>query len=219
MAQSTELKCPNCGSKIPGTSLACAYCGAQLILSRDRSRFVLAVMPCPHCGVHNATAARYCEDCASPLFKICPSCHNRIEISAVYCTNCGEPCERSSEEQLQLQLENLEASRSHIIAHAINPLKTKLARAKGKRKWYAPAVAVCAGLVFLAVMSGAFASDWGKILCVLSTALLAWIGIDLLGFTPKMERKLVELDDRIALLDRQISDYSDELGNKKGRYV
>jgi len=219
MAGFHELKCPNCGSSIPRTSPSCGYCGTQLLLSSDRSGFILAVMSCPHCGFHNVTGAQYCEDCSSPLFKNCPSCNDKIEISSVYCTKCGEPCEQSSEEQLQLQLENLEANRSHIIAHGINPLKTKLARAKGKRRYYIPTVAVSLGLVFLCIASGTSAYDWGKILCVLSIALLAWIGIDLLSFRPRMKKKLVRLDDKIALLDRQISDYSAELRKDKSQYV
>jgi predicted RNA-binding Zn-ribbon protein involved in translation (DUF1610 family) len=219
MAELDELKCPNCGSIIPRTSRSCAYCGTQLLLSSDRSRFVLAVMFCPHCGFHNVCGAQYCEDCTSPLYKECSSCHGRIEISSVYCTKCGESCEKSSEEQLELQLENLEANRSHIIAHGINPLRSKLARAKGRRKYYIPTVAVTLGVVFLSLMSGTSASDWGKILCVLSTVLLAWIGIDLLKITPRMKKKLVELDDKIRSLDRQISDYSDELRKDKGQYV
>jgi hypothetical protein len=176
-------------------------------------------MSCPHCGFYNVPGAQYCEDCSSPLFKNCQSCRDKIEISAVYCTKCGEPCEKSSEEQLQLQLENLEANRSHIIAHGINPLKTKLARAKGKRKYYIPVVAVSLGIVFLSVMFGVSASDWGKLLCVLSTVLLAWIGVDLLTFTPRMKRKLLKLDDKIVLLDRQISDYSEKLTKDRGSCV
>lgn len=88
--QVKELKCPNCGSNIPDTSRSCAYCGTNLVLSQDRTSFVMVGVVCAKCGTNNREMAQFCKECGSTLVKECPACGSTIDVNATHCTDCGK---------------------------------------------------------------------------------------------------------------------------------
>jgi class 3 adenylate cyclase/predicted ATPase len=46
-------------------------------------------MRCPACGANNDEAARFCEDCGSPLALVCQSCGTPATPGKRFCRNCG----------------------------------------------------------------------------------------------------------------------------------
>jgi len=47
---------------------------------------------CPRCGAANATGARFCNQCSTPLASLqtCPHCGQRQAITAKFCNGCGQ---------------------------------------------------------------------------------------------------------------------------------
>jgi serine/threonine-protein kinase len=47
---------------------------------------------CPRCGAANATGARFCNQCSTPLASLqtCPHCGQRQAVTAKFCNGCGQ---------------------------------------------------------------------------------------------------------------------------------
>jgi serine/threonine-protein kinase len=47
---------------------------------------------CPRCGAANATGARFCNQCSTPLASVqtCPHCGQRQAVTAKFCNGCGQ---------------------------------------------------------------------------------------------------------------------------------
>ncbi len=50
-------------------------------------------MICRSCGHENRGAARFCEQCASPLARACTKCGTELRAEARFCDSCGQPAE------------------------------------------------------------------------------------------------------------------------------
>lgn len=48
-------------------------------------------MQCPRCRHENAPRAKFCEECAAPLVRICASCNSQVSPTAKFCPECGQP--------------------------------------------------------------------------------------------------------------------------------
>ena len=48
-------------------------------------------MKCPGCGTENAIEARLCEQCGSPLARVCAHCGSYAAPTAAFCSQCGRP--------------------------------------------------------------------------------------------------------------------------------
>ncbi|MGA8296209.1 MAG: adenylate/guanylate cyclase domain-containing protein [Acidimicrobiales bacterium] len=46
-------------------------------------------MLCSSCGVENATGAKFCSECGSPLARACPNCGSAVQPTAKFCSECG----------------------------------------------------------------------------------------------------------------------------------
>src|SRR5262249_60006620 len=48
-------------------------------------------MNCPQCQHDNRQAARFCEQCATPLAQLCSNCRMAVSLAAKFCHACGHP--------------------------------------------------------------------------------------------------------------------------------
>jgi predicted ATPase/class 3 adenylate cyclase len=48
-------------------------------------------MKCPRCQHDNPQGARFCEECASPLARVCSSCGTALSTTAKFCHICAHP--------------------------------------------------------------------------------------------------------------------------------
>jgi class 3 adenylate cyclase len=46
---------------------------------------------CPQCQHENRPQAKFCEECASPLVRVCSSCGARLTPTAKFCSECAHP--------------------------------------------------------------------------------------------------------------------------------
>ncbi len=46
-------------------------------------------MRCSNCGIDNATDARFCNQCATPLNRACPKCAHLNASDAKFCSQCA----------------------------------------------------------------------------------------------------------------------------------
>ena len=49
------------------------------------------IVNCPRCQHENPAAAKFCEQCATPLGRVCPSCGLQVSATAKFCPECGTP--------------------------------------------------------------------------------------------------------------------------------
>jgi hypothetical protein len=64
------LKCPNCGAMIPRESLTCEYCGANVILTPDKTALnAQSTFSCPKCSSQVSNSAWFCPKCLTVLTK------------------------------------------------------------------------------------------------------------------------------------------------------
>jgi class 3 adenylate cyclase/tetratricopeptide (TPR) repeat protein len=48
-------------------------------------------MKCPRCEFENRPQAKFCEECASPLTRICANCGTQLSATAKFCPECAHP--------------------------------------------------------------------------------------------------------------------------------
>jgi class 3 adenylate cyclase/tetratricopeptide (TPR) repeat protein len=46
-------------------------------------------MKCPNCEHENTAEARFCDQCATPLGRVCTACGTRVSTAAKFCPQCG----------------------------------------------------------------------------------------------------------------------------------
>jgi class 3 adenylate cyclase/tetratricopeptide (TPR) repeat protein len=51
---------------------------------------------CQRCQHENSSRAKFCEECASPLARVCASCAHELSASAKFCPECGTPTAAST---------------------------------------------------------------------------------------------------------------------------
>ncbi len=48
-------------------------------------------MKCPRCQHENETAAKFCEECATPLPRTCTECGRQLSLTAKFCPEYAHP--------------------------------------------------------------------------------------------------------------------------------
>ena len=48
-------------------------------------------MKCPQCEFENRPQAKFCEECASPLTRMCANCGTQLSATAKFCPECAHP--------------------------------------------------------------------------------------------------------------------------------
>jgi len=48
-------------------------------------------MKCPRCQHENEAAAKFCEECATPLARACTECGQQLSPAAKFCPECAHP--------------------------------------------------------------------------------------------------------------------------------
>ena len=48
-------------------------------------------MRCPRCQHENRSQAKFCEECAAPLARICAHCGSQFAPTAKFCSECAHP--------------------------------------------------------------------------------------------------------------------------------
>src|SRR5688572_9370866 len=48
-------------------------------------------MRCPQCESENRPQAKFCEECASPLLRVCTNCGTQLSATAKFCPECAHP--------------------------------------------------------------------------------------------------------------------------------
>src|SRR3989304_4958055 len=48
-------------------------------------------MKCPQRAFENRPQAKFCEECASPLTRICANCGTQLSATAKFCPECAHP--------------------------------------------------------------------------------------------------------------------------------
>jgi Double zinc ribbon len=48
-------------------------------------------MRCPRCRHKNAAGAKFCEECATPLARVCAKCSRPLSPTAKFCPECAHP--------------------------------------------------------------------------------------------------------------------------------
>ena len=48
-------------------------------------------MNCPRCQHENTPQAKFCEECAAPLARICLTCGTQLSAKAKFCPECARP--------------------------------------------------------------------------------------------------------------------------------
>ena len=56
-------------------------------------------MKCPKCQHFNDAAAKFCEECASPLARTCSICGHQLSPTAKFCPECAQPTGLSTSTQ------------------------------------------------------------------------------------------------------------------------
>ena len=48
-------------------------------------------MRCGRCQLENRSGAKFCEECAAPLARVCTSCGAPLSPTAKFCPECAHP--------------------------------------------------------------------------------------------------------------------------------
>ena len=125
-----DLKCPNCGTPIPGEAvinqiIECAGCGSTL-LATDLGLGEVNV--CPNCNTVNPEDQRFCSECGRALFLECILCHEKNKISAVHCRRCGVNLKRN-----QLRRQQMLRDRQALREKRDQIFKEKVARQQAEK--------------------------------------------------------------------------------------
>src|SRR2546422_5061769 len=46
-------------------------------------------MRCLSCSCENEAGAQFCEECGTPLVRVCPNCGREVRPTAKFCSKCG----------------------------------------------------------------------------------------------------------------------------------
>src|SRR5580658_6015361 len=83
-------------------------------------------MRCTKCGIDNAAGSRFCNQCATPLSRVCPKCAHLNAPDAKFCAECAA--------SLTSDVSKSSASTSSTSAVPIAPEQTDSEVTDGERK-------------------------------------------------------------------------------------
>ena len=86
-------------------------------------------MKCPQCEFENRPQAKFCEECASPLARICANCGTQLSATAKFCPECAHPVSSSSAVQSRFH-----SPRAYTPKHLAEKILTSKSALEGERK-------------------------------------------------------------------------------------
>src|SRR3984957_3481779 len=85
-------------------------------------------MKCPNCEHENSDTAKFCEECAAPLVRVCANCGGRMAPTARFCAECGHPLTPVAEDP------RFASPRNYTPQYLVNKILTTRAALEGERK-------------------------------------------------------------------------------------
>jgi class 3 adenylate cyclase len=86
-------------------------------------------MQCPRCQHDNLPAAKFCQECATPLTRPCTNCGSQLPPSAKFCPECAHPAGAVARSQGRFT-----APESYTPKHLAEKILTSKAALEGERK-------------------------------------------------------------------------------------
>ena len=86
-------------------------------------------MQCPRCRHDNLPAAKFCQECATPLARSCTNCGSQLPPSAKFCPECAHPAGAVATSQGRFT-----APESYTPRHLAEKILTSKAALEGERK-------------------------------------------------------------------------------------
>src|SRR4029453_18405319 len=86
-------------------------------------------MKCPRCQHENRSGAKFCEECATPLARICSNCGSQLSATAKFCSECAHPVAGATPPEARFS--SPQSYTPKHLAESILPSKTPL---EGERK-------------------------------------------------------------------------------------
>ena len=87
-------------------------------------------MKCTRCQHENRSAAKFCEECATPLARACPDCGAPLSATAKFCSECAHPADRGAQSGSQ----RFGAPEVYTPRHLAEKILTSKAALEGERK-------------------------------------------------------------------------------------
>jgi hypothetical protein len=88
-------------------------------------------MKCPRCQQENEAGAKFCEECATPLARVCSKCGRQLSPAAKFCPECAHPTGLSTAPP---QAPRFGAPESYTPKHLADRILTSKAALEGERK-------------------------------------------------------------------------------------
>jgi class 3 adenylate cyclase len=85
-------------------------------------------MKCPRCQHENRSAAKFCEECASPLARTCSNCGSQLSATAKFCSECAHPVAGTAPEA------RFTSPESYTPKHLAEKILTSKSALEGERK-------------------------------------------------------------------------------------
>jgi class 3 adenylate cyclase/tetratricopeptide (TPR) repeat protein len=85
-------------------------------------------MKCPSCQHENTATAKFCEECAAPLPRICADCGGQVSLTAKFCPHCGNPVRPAADDA------RFGSPKSYTPQHLADKILTSRAALEGERK-------------------------------------------------------------------------------------
>ena len=86
-------------------------------------------MKCPRCAHENEASAKFCEECAAPLARVCAHCGRPVSPTAKFCPECAHPTTRAA-----ATTPRFSAPESYTPKHLAARILTSKAALEGERK-------------------------------------------------------------------------------------
>jgi class 3 adenylate cyclase len=88
-------------------------------------------MQCPRCQHDNLAAAKFCQECATPLARPCANCGSQLPPAAKFCPECAHPAGVSAAPTTSAQFDSPD---SYTPKHLAEKILTSKAALEGERK-------------------------------------------------------------------------------------
>ena len=85
-------------------------------------------MKCPRCQHVNRSQAKFCEECAAPLARVCANCGAQLAPTAKFCSECAHPASEPG------ALPRFDAPDSYTPKHLAEKILTSRSAVEGERK-------------------------------------------------------------------------------------
>ncbi len=88
-------------------------------------------MRCPRCQHENQAGAKFCQECAAPLARMCANCGGQLSPAAKFCPECGNPTELSAAGP---SAERFGSPEAYTPRHLAEKILTSRSALEGERK-------------------------------------------------------------------------------------